>query len=95
MEQDYNLKRGIFFILLSASGFATMGMLVHAAGDIPFIQKTLFRNLIAFLIAFSALIVKARYDRTVLQIPKGSLKFLILRSALGSIGIFGNFYALE
>ncbi|WP_307771617.1 hypothetical protein [uncultured Treponema sp.] len=62
MEQDYNLKRGIFFILLSASGFATMGMLVHAAGDIPFIQKTLFRNLIAFLIAFSALIVKARYD---------------------------------
>lgn len=95
MEQDYNLKRGIFFILLSALGFATMGMLVRAAGDIPFIQKTLFRNLIAFFIAFSALIVKARYDRTVLQIPKGSLKFLILRSALGSIGIFGNFYALD
>ena len=93
--EKINLKRGIAFALLSGFSFALMGIFVHASGQLPFIQKTLFRNLIAFLIAMTALYSKSRKDKNILKIPKGSLKFLLLRSIFGTIGIFGNFYALD
>ena len=89
-----NLKRGIAFTLVSGFCFALMGIFVRAAGDLPFYQKTVFRNSIAFLIAFSALAVKARKNREVLRIPRPALKYLVMRSVFGTIGIFGNFYAL-
>lgn len=94
MENE-NLKKGIAFIILSSLGFALMGMFAHAAGDIPFTQKTLFRNIIAFFLALSMLLHSRKTDNDALKIPKGSLKYLILRSAVGSVGIFGNFYALD
>ncbi len=72
-----------------------MGVFVHAAGDVPFVQKTLFRNLIAFFVALTMLLIKGRKDPSVIKIPRGSLKYLLLRSIFGSIGIFGNFYALD
>ncbi|MBP5695368.1 MAG: DMT family transporter [Treponema sp.] len=89
-----NLKKGIAFALLSGFCFALMGIFVRAAGDIPFFQKTVFRNSIAFIISFSVLAAKAKKDPTVLRIPRGSLKYLIFRAVFGTIGIFGNFYAL-
>ncbi|MCR5762761.1 MAG: DMT family transporter [Treponema sp.] len=90
-----NLKRGIALIILSSFGFALMGMFVRAAGEIPFMQKTLFRNMTAFFIAMSILLHTGKKDRNAIKIPKGSLKYLILRSMAGSIGIFGNFYAID
>ncbi len=93
--KEENLKRGIALILLSSLGFALMGMFVRAAGDIPFMQKTLFRNTTAFFIALFILIRTSKKDKNALKIPKGSLKYLILRSTVGSIGIFGNFYAID
>lgn len=94
MEQ-YNLKRGIFFELFSSFCFALMGMLVHAAGDLPFVEKAFFRNLIAAIFA-SAMISKVyKKDPTVFKIPKGSKKFILLRAICGTVGIFGNFYALD
>ncbi|MGN0728586.1 DMT family transporter [Treponema sp.] len=94
MKQQENLRLGICWILFSAFGFAVMGLCVRLAGEIPFVQKTLFRNMIAFFIAFSTLCAKAKNDRSVLAVPRDAWKFLILRSAVGSLGIFGNFYAL-
>lgn len=93
--KEENLKRGIALILLSSLGFALMGMFVRAAGDIPFMQKTLFRNTTAFFIALFILIRISKKDKDAIKIPKGSLKYLILRSTVGSIGIFGNFYAID
>ncbi len=68
-----------------------MGAFSHLAGDIPFIQKAFFRNVVALLVSV-AMILKNGFS---ISIPKGSLKWLFIRSAAGSIGIFANFYALD
>ena len=84
-----NKQKGIICILISAFSFALMNLFVQLAGDINPIQKSFFRNLIAF---FFALIVLLK-DRD-FSYQKGNLKYLILRSALGTIGILCNYYAL-
>lgn len=86
-----SLPKAIAWIVFSAFSFAVMGMLAHLAGDIPFMQKAFFRNIIALFIALSILFK----DRKPLVIPKGSMKYLWLRSIAGSLGIFGNFYAVD
>ena len=93
-ERQENIRAGIAWILFSAFGFAVMGLCVREAGDIPFMQKTLFRNLIALAVASFTLWGKAKKDRSVLTVPRAAWKFLILRSAVGCLGIFGNFYAI-
>ena len=89
--ENKNLYKGIFCIIFSAFCFALMGMLVHLAGDIFFVQKAFFRNLVSF---FAAMIMLVKERKSVI-IPKDSFKFLLIRAAAGSIGIFGNFYALD
>lgn len=76
-------------ILISAFSFALMNLFVQLAGDINPIQKSFFRNLIAFL--FAAAILFKEHD---FSFQKRNLKYLILRSALGTIGILCNYYAL-
>lgn len=93
-NENCNLKKGIAWILFSAFGFACMDLCVRMAGDLPFIQKTLFRNSIAFIISFSTLMAKSRSDKSVLHVEKSAWKWIVMRSAVGSFGIFGNFYAL-
>ena len=44
-------NKGICFIILSAFSFALMGACVRLAGDVPSIQKSFFRNLVAFFVA--------------------------------------------
>ena len=51
-----NRTKGIIAILLSAFGFALMNLFIPLAGDLPTIQKSFFRNLIAFLVAFAILL---------------------------------------
>lgn len=87
----YSRNRGILFIILSAFGFATMSVFIQLAGDIPVIQKCLFRNIVALIVAFFVL-VKNGGD---FSIGKGDFKFLFLRSFVGTIGIFCNFYAVQ
>ena len=100
MEND-NLKKGVCLIIFSAFCFALMAMLSRMSGDIPFIQKTLFRNLFAFIIAFTILLKEQKKNRiqkngiSVFALQHGSFKFLLLRAAAGTIGIFGNFYAID
>ncbi len=86
-----DILRGILGIVFSSFCFAVMGALVHLAGDLPFMQKAFFRNLISVFITFPML----AKNRENISIPKGSLKFLLLRASVGSIGIIGNFYALD
>lgn len=87
-------QKGIFYILASSLFFALMGMFVRLAGDVPFLQKTFFRNGIALVIAASALIRAGRRHPGIWRLPKGAFFFLVLRSFAGTTGIFGNFYAL-
>lgn len=96
MQKISETSKGVFFIILSAFFFALMAAFVRLAGDIYFIQKTFFRNSVAFLIALASLLKDARKNGwRSLSIPKGALIFLFLRSIAGSVGIFGNFYAVD
>ena len=73
-----------------------MAVFVRLAGDIGFIQKAFFRNAVAFIIA-SAGIYKdySVHGKAAVSIPKGALLFLFLRALTGSLGVFGNFYAID
>lgn len=83
--------KGILYIVLSALCFAFMNAFVRLSGDIPSVQKSFFRNLIAFFIAL-LLILK---NKDGFRIEKGNLKFMILRATFGTIGILCNFYAVD
>ena len=73
-----------------------MAVFVRMAGDICFVEKAFFRNAVAFLIALGGLIIDVRKNgREVAVIPKGAMLYLILRAVGGSVGIFGNFYAID
>ena len=84
-----NKQKGILCILISAFSFALMNLFVQLAGDINPIQKSFFRNLIAFI--FAAAILLKGHD---FSYQKRNLKYIFLRSALGTVGILCNYYAL-
>lgn len=89
-------SKGIICIILSAFCFALMAAFVRLSGEINFIQKGFFRNSVAFLIALFLLLKDViKNGKEPITIPKGAWIFLFLRSAAGSIGIFGNFYAVD
>ena len=77
-------NRGILCIILSAFSFALMGMFLKLAGDLPSIEKSFFRNLVAAVIAFVMLL----RSRESVQIQKRNLHWFILRSLFGTLGIF-------
>ncbi len=83
--------KGIICIVTAAFCFAFMSLCVRLAGDLPSMQKILFRNLLAFFIVGAGLIRKPEK----LEIHKGDLKFLLLRSICGTVGIVCNFYAID
>lgn len=84
-------QKAIFYIILSAFCFALMNCFVRLSGDLPTIQKSFFRNFIA-MIAAGFILFKSG---TGLSYKKGDIPLLILRSAMGTIGILGNFYAVD
>ncbi len=90
-----NLARAIFFAIFSSFCFALMGMFVHAAGDLPFFEKAFFRNLIAALFAVVNALREWRKNPDAMKVERPAFKFILLRALCGTVGIFGNFYALD
>lgn len=91
-----NTSKGIILIISSAFCFALMAVFIRLAGDISFIQKAFFRNAVAFIIAFAGLLLDYKKSgKAAVSIPKGCLLYLFIRAISGSIGIFGNFYAVD
>lgn len=82
---------GVLYILGAALCFALMNLFVRTAGDLPLMQKVFFRNLFAMVIVFFALL----RDKKKFRIQKGALPFLLLRSAVGFLGVILNFYAID
>ncbi len=83
--------KGIIFIILSAFCFAFMNLFVRLSGDIPSMQKCFFRNFVAVFFALGVLLKKKQS----LKWKKGNFKWLFLRSAIGTLGIICNFYAID
>ena len=62
----------------------------------PLFKKLFFRNAVAFIIAFAGLLLDYKKSgKAAVSIPKGCLLYLFIRAISGSIGIFGNFYAVD
>ena len=78
-------------IILSAFSFACMNVSVRLAGDLPSVEKSFFRNLVA---AVFAAIVLCK-NRTVPKVDKKYWGPLILRCVCGTLGILCNFYAID
>jgi drug/metabolite transporter (DMT)-like permease len=95
-----NLTKGIISIIISALGFALMAMFVRLCDDygntISSFQKSFFRNIIAFSIAF---IVFCRTQKNsnakALALNTTTVSLLLIRCFAGCIGILANFYALS
>ena len=98
--------KGIAAIVASAFGFALMAAFVRLADDygapISSFQKSFFRNIVALVIAL-AVFVRVRHAERAREAAGGAAKrrlslkalmLLLLRSAVGTCGIFANFYAL-
>lgn len=83
--------KGIICIIISAFCFALMNVCVRASGDLPSIEKSFFRNLVAALVALIAL----WKNKTPMRAGKGNVKYLFLRSVFGTVGILCNFYAVD
>ena len=83
--------KGVIFIVLSALSFTGMNTFVRLAGDLPTMQKVFFRNFVAMVFAFFAMLKAGDSFKP----KKGSVKYLLLRPAAGLAGVFGNFYALD
>lgn len=83
--------QGILYIVGAAFFFALMNLLVRLAGEVPTFQKCFFRNIVA---AFAAIIM-LRKNNVKFQIGKGNLKYLLIRSGAGLMGIICNFYAVD
>lgn len=90
---DVNLKRykGIICIVLSAFCFALMNVFVRLAGDVPSIQKSFFRNIVAFVFALILLLK----DHVPFKVGKGNMKYMLMRAIFGTIGVLCNFYAVD
>jgi drug/metabolite transporter (DMT)-like permease len=86
-----NLLMGIICIIISAFCFSLMSLFIRLSGDVPVIQKCFFRNAVAFIIAIAAM-VKAK---TPIRIGTGNLKYLLIRSIAGTLGMLLNFYAVD
>lgn len=84
-------NKGILLLLLSALGFSLMAAFVKLSGDVPTVQKTLFRNAVSMIIAFGFVM---HYKERLFG-KKENQKLLLLRSFLGAIGIVLFFYAID
>lgn len=83
--------KGIICILCSSFSFAVMNVFVRMSGDLPSIQKSFFRNLIAFIFAY--IIIRRSGEK--ISYKKENIPLLIGRSLFGTVGILGNFYAVD
>ena len=84
-------RKGILFILLAALCFSLMTAFVRLSGDLPMMQKTLFRNLVAAAVSWAMLLSGGEK----IEIKKEHVPDLILRSTFGTIGMICNFYAID
>lgn len=91
MDYMNSYAKGVACILMSAFCFAVMNICVRMAGDLPSVQKSFFRNLIAAVFALILLLRERQWPK----ITRRQLPLLILRSVFGTVGILCNFYAVD
>lgn len=77
--------------MASSLFFALMSAFVRLAGDLPFFQKALFRNLISMTVAGAVLLTR----RIPVRITKNGVVPLTFRIICGIVAVFCNYYAID
>ena len=91
MTDTSSIRKAVLYIICSAFFFALMNMFVRLSGDLPAIQKSFFRNFVAFFFALVMLLRSGEgfsFDRKNLPIFFG-------RALFGTLGILCNFYSVD
>lgn len=91
MKKENSKNMAILFIICSAFCFSCMNLFVRLSGDLPSVQKSFFRNLVAFF--FAVFMIKK--DNIEIHITRNSIVPLLIRSIAGTLGILCNFYAVD
>ena len=101
-QKSGTLGKGVLCILLSAFGFSLMSVFVRLAdvcGDeqLPAVQKALFRNFVAAVIAGWAFFRRPASAKQDIRLPHGTREWcdMLCRCVFGTVGIVTNFYALS
>ena len=84
--------KAIIYIILSAFCFAFMFAFVRMSGDLPTVQKTFFRNFVALFFAIGVL--KKNHIKFKIEGKKNNM-VIFIRAFAGTIGMLGNFYAID
>ena len=83
---------GICYLLGAALCFACMNLFVNKAGALPLMQKVFFRNCITVAVVFVLLLCSKEKFRIH---DKSCILWLLLRAAIGFLGVILNFYAID
>ncbi len=89
--QESHKTKAILLMLGSALFFAIMTAFVKLAGDIPSMEKALFRNAVSLVISFTIL----KSKKQSLWGKRENRPFLLLRAVTGAIGILLFFYSID
>ena len=91
-EQIVNDKRlkGIISIMISAAGFAGMSFFVKLSGKVPVIEKAMFRNAVALVVAY----IIMRREGVSFYVEEKNRLPLFLRCFFGTAGLICNFWAI-
>lgn len=90
-SREADLAKGVMLIVCASAFFSLLGVFVRLSGDLPTMQKSLFRNAVALLI--SGAVLRKASGRITFR-PK-SWKLLFARAGFGTLGILCNFYAID
>ena len=90
LEEKNNRIKGIVSIILSAAGFAGMAFFVKLSGDVPVMEKAMFRNAVAAAVAFLIM----RKESASFYVEKKNRLPLFLRCFFGTTGLICNFWAI-
>ena len=85
-------NKGILCIISAAFFFSLMTVFVRLSGDLPTMQKTIFRNLVAAIVSWGMLL---RSGEKINLGGKDDIKSLFMRSLFGTTGLICNFYAID
>lgn len=83
--------RGAALLVTSSFFFALMSVFVRLAGELPFFQKALFRNLVAMTVS-AAILLRRRVPP---KVPVPCRIPLLGRTLFGMAAIFCNYYAID
>lgn len=85
-----NKQKGITAIIIASLGFAFMSIFVKLSGDLPVLQKAIFRNAVSMIIAF----IMVTKHKDSYYGKKENRKLLLLRSLFGTLGVALYFYSI-